>query len=68
MAEDGDAYYNGTEIVIRNSEATDANVYNVQGMLVATIKVVGGEARYTPNGSGLYVVSCGEICKKVSVQ
>jgi hypothetical protein len=62
------AYYNGTDIVIRNSQATEAYVYNVQGMLVATVKVVNGEAYYRPAGRGLYVVRCGELCEKVNAQ
>lgn len=62
------AYYNGTEIVVRNTHATEAYVYDMQGMLVATIAVNNGEATYRPTSKGLYVVRCNEISKKVSVQ
>lgn len=68
LAENGQAYYNGTDIVVRNNQASEAYVYNVQGMLVATVKVVDGEAHYTPAGNGLYVVNCGDVCTKVNVQ
>ena len=67
-AENGAVYYNGSEIIVRNSHASDMYVYNVQGMLVATVKVENGKAHYTPAGRGLYVVKCGELCEKVSVQ
>ena len=62
------AYFNGTEIVVRNTHATEAYVYDMQGMLVATIAVNNGEATYRPASKGLYVVRCNEISKKVSVQ
>ena len=68
LNEDCDAYYNGTEIVICNNKATDAYIYNVQGVLVATVPVVNGETYYHPATRGLYVVRCGELCKKISAQ
>ena len=66
----GDAhiYYNGNEIVMRNSQASEAHIYNLQGMLVATVAIANGEASYTPTHSGLYVVRCNNQCVKVSVQ
>lgn len=68
LNEDCQAYYNGSDIVIRNCQAKEAYVYNVQGMLVATVKVANGEAQYRPSGRGLYVVRCGELCAKVNAQ
>lgn len=62
------AYYDGTNIVIKSESATQVQVYNVQGMCVATMPVIDGEALYAPAGSGMYIVRCGKECHKVSVK
>lgn len=63
----GQVYYNGSEIVI-NSNARSAEIYNIQGMHIATVKTTNGTATYTPSNSGLYIVRCGNNSTKVSIQ
>ena len=65
---DNCAYYNGSDIVICSNSAQVAHIYNIQGMLIATINVTDGNAIYTPNNNGLYVVRCGNNSYKVNAQ
>lgn len=61
------AYYNGCNIVIK-SDAAEATIYNLQGMLVATVPLINGKAVYTPAGNGLYIIHCGDNSTKVNIQ
>lgn len=60
-------YYNGSEIVV-NSDVEEVEVYNIQGMRVATLSTANGTATYTPANSGMYIVRCGNNSTKVSIQ
>lgn len=60
-------YYNGSEIVINDNKAQEAQIYNLQGMLVATVKLVDGKATYRPLVKGVVVVRHGEKNTKVSI-
>ena len=62
------AYYDGAAIVVRSDNAEQVAIYNVQGMCVATLTVVDGEARYIPAGYGMYIVRCGNNNIKVCVR
>ncbi len=62
------AYYNGTDIIVRSNNAGEAAIYNIQGMLIATLPIVNGEAAYTVDNEGLYIVRCGQECTKVFVK
>ena len=62
------AYYDGSVVIVKSQTATQAQVYNVQGMCVATLPIVDGEAVYTPDGCGMYIVRCGGDSHKVSVK
>lgn len=68
VADVNTAYYNGTCIVVKNNAATEAAIYNIQGMCVATLPVVNGEAQYVPEDNGMYIVRCGDYSQKVSVK
>lgn len=61
-------YYDGCNIVVKNNVATEATIYNIQGMIVATVPVVNGEATYQPDTKGLYIVRCGNESTKVNVR
>ena len=61
-------YYNGQQIVIRNNQAAEAYIYNIQGMCVAVVGIENGEGLYRPSQSGLYVVRCGNNSIKINIQ
>ena len=67
MNEENVVYSNGHEIVINTTEATEAYIYNVQGMRIATVNVANGTAIYRPTAQGVYIVQCGNKCNKVSL-
>lgn len=64
----GNIYYDGEDIVICNTQASEAYVYNIQGMLVATVAIENGAASYRPTHSGLYVVRCNNNSVKVNIR
>lgn len=67
-ADNQSAYFNGSDIIIKSNTATHATIYNVQGIQLATVPVVNGEATYSADSNGLYIVRCGEKSMKVYVQ
>ena len=59
-------YFDGSNIVIK-SDAAEAALYNIQGMLITTLPIVNGEATYTPTSRGMYIVKCGNNSVKVNI-
>lgn len=59
-------YFDGSNIVIK-SDAAEAALYNIQGMLITTLPIVNGKATYTPTSRGMYIVKCGNNSVKVNI-
>ncbi len=52
-------------IMIKSDIARCADIYNVQGVLVASVSLQGGVASYSPRERGVYIVRCGKSAVKV---
>ena len=66
VAVDANVYSAHGKIYIEGNNET-ATIYNMQGAVVATLKVDNNVACYTPATQGIYIVRCGHKAVKVTV-
>ena len=62
------AYFDGECIRIKSDKAESVSIYNVQGMLLATLNVENGEATYRPSQAGVFMVHNGKDVNRVHVK
>lgn len=64
----GHAYFDGSAIIVKNSTARHAYIYNTQGILIKTIKIQNGTGSFCPQNEGLYFVRVGKSSTKIIVR
>ncbi len=62
------AYYDGENIIIKNTTAKEAYIYNMQGILITTVPIIGQRASFKPTAKGLYIVKYGKNNCKIAIQ
>lgn len=58
-------YVDGNKVYITNASGTKAEVFNLLGQLIETIK--SGDQSFTINQPGTYIVKCGNFVKKILI-